>query len=69
MTPAERRIAERALLEHLIEHSTDTRERRAWITEAYRWGFQWRPAARPDDIPVLDDERAERALKARERQP
>jgi hypothetical protein len=55
MTPAERRIVERVLLEHLIEHSTDTRERRAWLTEAHHRGFRWRPAARPDDIPGLDD--------------
>jgi len=62
MTPAERRIAERVLLEHLIEHSTDTREQRGWITEAHHRGVRWRLAARPDDIPGLTDERAERSV-------
>jgi len=69
MNPAERRIAERVLLEYLIEDSRDASEQRAWIVEAHHRGFRWHPAARPDDIPGLDDERAERALKARAREP
>ena len=76
MTPRdEQPIAEMALLDFLIDNGATEEERAGWEAEwarrlalrEHHRGWNWRPAPRQASLPGIDDEIAERALKARGR--
>jgi hypothetical protein len=75
MTPRDEQVIIRALLDFLTENVATEEERAGWEAERarrralreHRRGQDWRPVARQPPPPGIDDEIAERALKARER--
>ena len=75
MTPRDEQPIARALLDFLTENVATEEERAGWEAERvrrralreHRRGQDWRPVARQPSPPGIDDEIAERALKARER--
>ena len=75
MTPRDEQVIIRALLDFLTENVATEEERAGWEAEQtrrralrdHRRGQDRRPVARQPPPPGIDDEIAERALKARER--